>query len=178
MAKKSSVLTIRKSIFILIGKIIAVQVVIVLLYLLIRLSKYWFLRQVFTDNNYHDLNFWLGIIVFTVLLLLQTVVLMAIVLEWFYEYYEVRSDLIVHTKGVLRKKEDIYSLKTVEAGSVTQSFIAKICNFGTIEVYSPVLQSKYYLNDVPDPHNIKDAVVALLSSEKDKDKKIIPKERI
>jgi len=178
MAKASSALIIRKSVAVLISKVLMLQLVVMLLYLLLRLTKYWFLRQIFTDNNYHDLNFWLGIIIFVVILILQTITLVAVVLEWFFEYYEVRKDLIIHTKGVLRKKEDIYSLKTVEAGNVNQSFMGKLLNFGTVQVYSPVLQSEYFLRDIPDPHHIRTAVVALLSSKKDNDKKIIPKEHI
>lgn len=178
MPKTAPALTIRKSVAILISKISALQLIIVLLYLLIRLVKYWVLIQIFTDNNYHDLNFWLGIIVFIVLAVVQTIMLLTIVLEWYFEYYEVRQDLIIHTRGVLRKKEDLYSLKTVEAGNVKQSLFGKLFNFGTVRIYSPVLRREYFLRDIPDPHHLRSAVIDLLSAEKGNDKKIIPKEKV
>jgi hypothetical protein len=178
MPEPASPLIIRKSIAVLVSKILALQLVVVLLYVLIRLSKYWFFGQFFADNDYHHLNFWLGIMVFLVLLLLQTIILVSLVLEWFFEYYDLRKDLIVHTKGVFRKKEDIYSLKTVEAGNVLQSFTGKIFKFGTVRIYSPVLKREYFLSDIPDPHNIRAAVIDLLSVEDSNDKKIIPKEHI
>lgn len=174
MDKAPSALIIRKSSVILISKIIALQMVVVLSYVTLRFSKLWIFQQLFTENDYHELNFWLGLVVFLVLAVLQTVALVALTLEWLYEYYEIRKDIIVHTRGVLKKKEDMYSLKTVEAGNVEQSLLGKILNFGTIRIYSPVLKREYFLNDIPDPHHMRSSVISLLSGKGDQDKKIIP----
>lgn len=167
-------LTIRKSVIILLSKILTLQAVLVMLYLVIRLSKIVILQQIFAENDYHELNFWLGMGVFLTLAIAQAGIVVALVLEWLYEYYEIREDIIVHTKGVLHKKEDIYSLKTIEAGNVTQSLMGKLLNYGTIRIYSPVLKREYFLHDIPDPHHMRDSVLALLGGKASDDRKIIP----
>lgn len=157
-------------------KLLGLQAVTILGYLLIRLSKLWTFQTFFQNDNYHDLNFWLGIGVFVVAIFIQTVLLAQIVLRWIFEYYEVKEDYIVHTRGVLKKKEDIYSLRTIEAGNVIQPLFGKLLNYGTIRIYSPVLKTEYFLHDIPNPREMRDTLTSLLSSEKTGNEKIIPRE--
>src|SRR4051812_5029274 len=92
---------IRKSIATLFIKLAVLQLVVVLAYLFIRLSKYWVFRQFFTDENCHDLNFWLGIMVFIAIMIIQAALIAYLVLTWYFEYYEIRKNVIVHKSGVL-----------------------------------------------------------------------------
>ncbi len=169
-------LTIHKSIATLVSKVVALQVLAILTYTVIRLSKYWIFRQFFTDEDYHDLNFWLGISVFVTVIVIQTTLLISLILEWFCERYEIRRDVIIHTKGVFKKVEDIYSLKTVEAGNVVQSLVGRLLGYGTVRIYSPVLKREYFLNDIPNPVHVKDTVLSLLKTDHYDNKKIIPRE--
>lgn len=175
MAKIASSLVVRKSIVVLINKIVMLQVIVILLYIGLRLSKLWLFQQIFSETDFHQINFWLGLMVFLILTVSQLVAIVALILEWQHEYYEARKDVIVHTRGVLKKKEDIYSLKTVEAGNVEQSLIGKFLNYGTIRIYSPVLNREYFLRDIPDPHHMRSSVISLLSDRDNNEAKIIPK---
>jgi|GEM_PF-2934643 len=176
MAQSPTLGVIRKSVAILVYRVAALQGVVMLSYVGIRLSKLLILRELFVDSNYHDLNFWLGIFVFILVVLLQSAGLITIILQWYYEFYETKRDLIVHTSGVFKRKEDIYSLKTIEAGNVEQSLPGKIFNYGTVRIYSPVLKREYSLAAIPNPQTTRDALVTLLDRRNDDDKKIVPKE--
>jgi uncharacterized membrane protein YdbT with pleckstrin-like domain len=176
MAQLHTPSIIRKSVSILIFKIVALQGLVVLAYVGIRVSKLLVFRELFADQDYHDLNFWLGILVFMLVVVAQTAILIAIVLQWFYEFYEIKKDIIVHTNGVFKRKEDIYSLKTIEAGNVEQTLPGKLFNYGTVKIYSPVLKREYSLVDIPNPQVTRDALVALLSKKTDEPQKIIPRE--
>lgn len=176
MTEQPPTTVIRKSIAILVIKITILQMIVIAGYIAIRLSKLVVFRQLVDGDDYHDLNFWLGIVAFVAIILAQTAILTTIVLQWFNEFYEIRKDLIVHTSGVFKRKKDIYSLKTIEAGNVVQTLPGKILNYGTVRIYSPVLKREYFINEISNPHNVREAVIALLSANKDNDKKIIPKE--
>ncbi|MEO6761639.1 MAG: PH domain-containing protein [Candidatus Saccharimonadales bacterium] len=169
---------IRKSIAILTIKVVALQIIIVLIYLTARLSKLFVLRQIFIDDDYHHLNFWLGIMLFMIVIMVQTIILVTIMLQWFNEYYEVKKDIIVHTTGVFKRKEDIYSLTTVEAGNVVQTLLGRILNYGTVKIYSPVLKREYSITDIPNPQTTRDGIISLLGEKRHDDKKIIPKEML
>lgn len=168
--------TLRKSIAVLILRIAALQLLALLVYIVIRLSKLLFFRELFAGDDYHDLNFWLGIMVLILVVIVQAVFLITIVLQWYYEVYEIRKDLVVHSRGVLKRKEDIYSLKTVEAGSVSQSLPGKLLNYGTVKIYSPVLKREYSLVDISNPQQTRDTIISLLGTKTGQLQKIIPKE--
>lgn len=176
MVQAQSSIMLRKSIATLIIKISILQALVVLIYMAIRISKLWVFKEFFFDNDYHDLNFWLGISVFVLIIISQTVILVAIVLQWFNEFYKVNKTSIVHTRGVFHRKEDIYSLKTVESGSVMQTLLGKLLNYGTVKIYSPVLKREYFLTEISDPQNIRDMMISLMTETKSKNEKIIPKE--
>lgn len=167
---------IRKSIAVLVIKIYVLQTVAVFAYVLVRLSNAWLFSAFFIDSGPLDANFWLGIFAFIVIMTAQAAILITVVLEWFNESYEVRHDLIIHTRGVFKRKEDIYSLKTVEAGSIMQPLFGKLFNYGTVKIYSPVLKREYWLSEIPNPQKVRDSIVDLLGVTQGGKRKIIPKE--
>lgn len=152
------------------------QVIVVTAYLLVRLPKTYILSRLFAETDYHQLNFWLGIAVFLVIIAAQTALLAAIILRWSHDYYTFQEDTIIHTRGVFTQHNEIYSLKTIEAASVQQTLLGKLLNYGTVRVYSPVLKKEYFLQEIPDPHNMKDVIVGLLNTKAADDKQIIPRD--
>ena len=61
---------------------------------------------------------------------------------------------------------------------MNQSFIGKLFNFGTIKFFSPVLKQEYFLTNVSNPINLKNAIEDLVDSEKSERSKKIREEII
>jgi len=168
---------IRKSLALLMLRIFLLQAMVIAVYLLIRFPKAYILLQLLGDPDYHHLNFWLGIIVFLAVIIAQTALLGIIILRWANEQYIVEEDTIIHTRGIFTQSDELYSLKTIEAASVEQSLLGRLLNYGTVRVYSPVLKKEYFLQEIPNPHGMKDIILTLLNDKDGEEKQIIPRSR-
>jgi len=170
-------LIIRRSISVLVLEIFTIQLVVIIAYLVLRISKFWLLGELMAETDVAEINFWLGIVVFIVLIFAQASIIIAVVLKWWFERYEITIESIIHKRGVFRSREDIYSLKNIEAGKVSQNVFGKIFNFGTVAVFSPVLKSEYFIRDISNPYLIKNFIVELIDDKiEEKDRKIIPRD--
>jgi uncharacterized membrane protein YdbT with pleckstrin-like domain len=167
---------IRKSLTLVMLRVFLLQLLVVVIYLVIRLPKTYILARLLDEPDYHYLNFWLGIAVFCAIIVIQTALLATIILRWFNEYYVFKENTIVHTKGIFTQRNDIYSLRTIEAASVHQTILGRLLGYGTIRIYSPVLKKEYFLHEIPNPHEMKDVILSLLSGKGEGDKQIIPRE--
>lgn len=167
-------LIIHKSLVVVVLKLIVLQAVFMLTYFMFRLVKNGLFGGPAYAPAIADSQFWLGMTMFLVLATIQMVITAVILLQWGREQYVVREDSIVHTRGVMNNREEVYSLRGVEAGKVRQGLLGRLLNFGTVSVFSPVLKKEYFLYDIPNPEMMKRRMLALLQSRMDKDEKIIP----
>ena len=165
---------IRKSIVVVVLKLVMLQAVFMLAYFFMRIAKNTMLGGLYYASNMSDTQFWLGLLLFLVLATTQMIITAYILLQWNREQYEIRDDSIIHTRGVVHNKEEVYSLNGVEAGKVRQGLMGRLLNYGTVSVFSPVLKKEYFLYDIPNPDLMKQTMLALLQNKSTKDEKIIP----
>lgn len=123
---------------------------------------YYFIGSIFQETIQ---TIWVGIVLFSVISFLQIFFTAWITLRWMNEYYIVRPGAVIHRRGVFRLIEETYSLKNVEAFTVKQSFIQRLCKYGHIQFYSPVLKQEYYLKNISNPVKIKEFIQELVQKD-------------
>lgn len=153
---------IRQSPFLLIAKLIVLEILFVSLYLAFRLPKF-FLPEVISQDIFVTWSM-ASILFFVIISLAQILATVLITISWTNEYYIIRPGDILHRQGLFSLKEETFSLVNVEAFTVDQSFIGKIFNFGSIKLYSPVLKQDYYLNNVSNPIKLKKTIEQTVDS--------------
>ena len=67
---------------------------------------------------------------------------------------------ITYERGILSKDRTSVALRQVRSVRVTQGFINRISSVGTIKVSSTGDEPEFTVRDLPDPHEIRDAIRA------------------
>jgi uncharacterized membrane protein YdbT with pleckstrin-like domain len=144
-----------KVIFFLILKLVAIEILTLFLYLLIRLPKTIIILPNSSVSENISLNY-ITIIYFVILSLIQIIFILKITLEWANNTYEIRDDSITHRQGIFNIKEDIYTLRNLSSVMIEQIIWRKLFNYSTIILYSPIHKVSYYLINVHHPKKITD----------------------
>lgn len=73
-------------------------------------------------------------------------------IDWKTKFYEIRPSAIVEKRGVLFRREEIYSCSNIEEIILRQGIIERIFGFGTIRMYDPSLRQSIYLKNIKSPY--------------------------
>ena len=65
---------------------------------------------------------------------------------------------IMYEQGILSKDRTSVSLKHVRAVRVTQGFLNRILGVGTVEISTAGDEPEFEVKDMPDPHQIREAI--------------------
>lgn len=65
---------------------------------------------------------------------------------------------IMFEQGILSKDRTTVSLRHVRAVRVTQGFINRILGVGTVEISTAGDEPEFEVSDMPDPHEIREAI--------------------
>ena len=65
---------------------------------------------------------------------------------------------IMYERGILSKDRTSVSLRHVRAVRVTQRFINRILGVGTVEISTAGDEPEFEVKDMPDPHQIREAI--------------------
>ena len=152
---------IRQSFVLLVIRLIFIEIVFTLIYLIFRVPQLFFIDFI-SPELFVDLSIY-SVIYYGFISLFQIIVVVFVTLRWVHNYYFIRQNDILHRQGVINLKEETFSLKNIEAFTIVQDALGKFFNFGTIKFYSPVLKRKYFLYNVPDPLNLKQTIEKLLT---------------
>jgi uncharacterized membrane protein YdbT with pleckstrin-like domain len=141
-------IVIKKSISLFVLRVITLELVFELIYLswrgLIHLLP-------FSLENLVMVNA-LSIIFFLVLVtIIQNAVLIFITLNWINNYYEIRSDEIVHITGIFSKTEKAYPYRDIQAVTIHQGFFGRLFNYGSVQLYIPTLGYDLDFNEISSP---------------------------
>ncbi len=74
---------------------------------------------------------------------------------------------IMYEQGILSKDRTSVSLKHVRAVRVTQRFINRILGVGTVEISTAGDEPEFEVKDMPDPHQIREAISRAQSTRAD-----------
>lgn len=96
--------------------------------------------------------------IFLLLTSVEIALVFWLALKWMGEQYLIGGEELIHRRGVMQISEESFSLKNVQAVSMTQSFLGRLFDFGTVKFFSPVLKQEYILADIPSPMAVKMAI--------------------
>lgn len=124
-------LNIRQSIFILLFKMILIDLFAALLTIIFFSSLYssLFPPEIKTFILSTSAIYFFALVIFKILLTTY------VVLAWLNEYYEITPKEVTHKRGIIWKKVDRYPLKQIRLIKLHQSGLGKLFNFGTIEPF-------------------------------------------
>ena len=70
----------------------------------------------------------------------------------------VTEHALLYEKGILSKERLAVSLKHVRSVQVNQGFINRILGVGTIEIKTAGDEPEFTVDDLPDPHQVREAI--------------------
>lgn len=80
--------------------------------------------------------------------------LIIIISLWVNEGLGVEDEEIVYHKGVLKTTYTSYPYTNIQRVSVHQTLLGKIFNYGSVELYVPVLDKELLFTEMPSPHKL------------------------
>lgn len=145
-----------KSPILLAFKIIILEVLIELIYLVVG-----GLAQLVAEQLDYDIRF-VSPLTQLLLLPLQIGVLVFMLTRWSSETYELRDEELIVKHGVLKKTELAYPFRNMQSVIVRQSVVERVVGAGTVSVFVPTLGKDLVFSEVPNPkefaENIKKAI--------------------
>jgi uncharacterized membrane protein YdbT with pleckstrin-like domain len=100
--------------------------------------------------------------IFSVLLIAALGLGILILLYWYIKTrataLTITQNEIMYEKGILSKDRTSVSLRHVRAVRVTQRFINRILGVGTVEISTAGDEPEFEVRDMPDPHQIREAI--------------------
>lgn len=124
-------INIRQSIVILLAKILVIDLIMAL----IIVGFYFGLIQGGQITDFAIKNSILFLLSFGVMGTLKIAATVYVILQWLNEYYEITPEAVVHKKGIIFRKTEIYELSKVRMIDVEDSFLGEIFNYATITLY-------------------------------------------
>ena len=146
---------IKKTMAIVIIKLIALQIFFVCCYFAVSLVSSP-VNQ-FNNTAFINLTAYNGMI-FIIIAILQILFSLYIMLEWVMEKYVIFPDKIAHQRGILFRETDSWQISNIETAFVGEGIIARLFDFGTVTFHSVTLEEHIILSDVPSPALIVTAV--------------------
>ena len=138
--------TVRQSHVLLITRIITAEIIIMLLH--------YFLRFIL-DQIFLSLNTKLPLLVITIevilIQILNLYILLVAILTWLNKHYIFNPKEVIIKIGIVSTKSTTYEIANLQSMSISQNFIQRIFNFGTIKLFNPVLKEEIYITNIPDP---------------------------
>lgn len=132
--------------FLLILRIIITEILIMMVHYSIRIL----LIQLAQYLNWQTPIFLLTLEII-ILQIINLYLIITIVLSWINLTYTLNPKEIMCKQGIVSTKSITYEFANLQSMTVTQNFIQKIFNYGTIKLFNPVLKEDVYLIDIPDP---------------------------
>ena len=150
-------ITIRQSISILLLKLILLEIIAAIVFIVFRTT---FLSTQATDmfpylDIYTSRFFLFGVAI-------KTLLTIYISLRWINEYYEIFPNLVRHKRGLIWVKKEQFSLNDIQSVKVEQGLIGKIFNFGTLSLFDWKLKEYQYLYAIHNPMKYVKVVETLL----------------
>ena len=143
---------VHKSPALLAFKIIILELLIELVYLLVGAS----VRAIGQQLGY-DVQL-ISPITQLLLLPLQLGVLVYMLARWSGETYEVTKDAIIVRSGIVVRTQKMFPYHTMQSVVVRQSFIERLVGAGTISVFVPTLGADLVFTEVPNPMVFADGI--------------------
>ncbi|MFH1833197.1 MAG: PH domain-containing protein [Candidatus Levyibacteriota bacterium] len=122
--------TIRQSISILLLKLVFLEVISAIIFILFQPVLFSpQLSSSFPYINFHSIE------LFVIAAFLKILVTIYIVLSWLNEYYEITPNSVRHHSGIIFLKREQFSLNDIQSVILEQSLAGRLLNFGTLRLF-------------------------------------------
>jgi len=118
-----------------------------------------------TSVNFSTLFTTVTIYILGILVIAKLVASLALTLKWVKEYYEIQPTKIVHRKGLFSLKEVIMPIKNVQKVTVSQDFLGKFFNYGTLRLENPMLREVFKMEGISQPIKYAELIEAQIQAE-------------
>ncbi len=98
------------------------------------------------------------------LFLLETVLVFYIFFRWYKEYYDIREDKIVHSRGIVFRQKTVIPLATISSVGYWQGPLGKLTKYGNIELKEQNSGQNFILDHIPEPQYYVEHLVKLKDS--------------
>jgi membrane protein YdbS with pleckstrin-like domain len=146
---------IRRSIALFIIRIILLELLFEIIYLTWRGVIHFLPFSLETTIVLNGISILLFLVFIT---LVQNLILIGMALRWVNDYYEIRSDELVHIKGILSKTESAYPYRDIQSITIHQGFFGRIFNYGDVSLYIPTLGHDLHFNEISDPNKFAELI--------------------
>jgi membrane protein YdbS with pleckstrin-like domain len=106
------------------------------------------------------------------LVLFDAIVVFRGFLNWKFTSYRIKAEELLVKNGILRKKEKLYILNQIETITIRQSILGRVFNYGSLNIFSPLLQAKIPVINIPNPREYEKLLLTRIP-ERQKDKTTI-----
>ena len=159
--KENSVI-LHQSIFIIIFRIMTLELFFDFLYSLLRIPELYFNLSPVIKIELIPYYF----VVFVFFSLVKMIILLVITLRWITVVYEIRKQEIIFKTGILKVHVNAYSCAHMQEVSYNQSLFGRILNYGSVEIYSPSIEGNIILKNIPAPRKYQSLIEKELIEEK------------
>ena len=91
----------------------------------------------------------------------ETTLIFYIFFRWYKEYYDIKSDKIVHSRGIIFRRKTIIPLNAVSSIGYWQGPLGKLTKYGNIELKERSSGDNFVMDHIPDPQNYMEFLVQL-----------------
>lgn len=143
----------RKSHIFLISRLIALEIILSIVYLLVRIPKSFIFSSglSLSDNQFLSI---VGVLYFITLSIIELILVLKVTLDWVNEEFEIREESLVHRRGIFHLTQETYTLRQLGSANIYQGFVGRILNYGTIVIASPILKKDVFLTDIHNPQQV------------------------
>lgn len=82
--------------------------------------------------------------------------------QWAAHSITIRNNEIEVKDGIVKTKSTAYPMMGIQSVEVKQSLLGRLLNYGSARMYVPVLGRELEFTELPSPHDVADAVKALI----------------
>lgn len=159
-------INIRQSIFILVVKLILLDVMAALMAVMYFSS----VTNKFVPEIINNLILSYNVPFFLVLVFLKIALTIYIVMRWITEYYEIWPHALMYWSGIVWRNHEKHPFAQMRSVKIEQGFFGKIFGFGTIHLYNWYLETSTSLYLIHNPVKYFNIIESLLpKSEKDRE---------
>ncbi len=83
--------------------------------------------------------------------IIKLVLVIYLILLWLTEYYEIKSDMIIHRRGIFFIKETRHPFEYIREVDFEQSLLGRLLNYGTISIFNWQTKKFHHLYMIHNP---------------------------
>ena len=167
--KTIPVLVLRESLILVVLKLLTLQLIVGILFLLIAAVVYMTQQLVAIPNP-----FTFYIISLLLLLLINILTAVGIIASWKNRYYTISPEGVTKHKGILNIKQEKFDCHYVEQITMQQGPLGQMFDFGTVSLYDPVQRHRLFLVNIPDPAQACKTLETMLATQKREQPIMVP----